>query len=114
MKETLTLPHDSSAELVEEDLIRKRRAFWLRTIWFSLAGVLLPPLVGLAGTVAHMYNAFGQLSKTGTADPAALANNISLSLLGAAAGVIIALISLVIFLVALVRYFSIPKLGAQR
>lgn len=51
------------------DSVRRRRKFWLRAIWVSIVGVIVPPLFGLVGTVIGMVGAFGQLSDTGDADP---------------------------------------------
>jgi biopolymer transport protein ExbB/TolQ len=52
----------------------------MRAIWISIAGVIVPPIIGLLGTVVGMMNTFGELSTEGQADPAALASNITLSM----------------------------------
>ena len=91
------------------DVHQHKRKFWLRTIWISLTGVLLPPLLGISGTIIGMMQAFGELSKAGEHDAGALADNISTSLYATASGLIISSVAAVVLLVALIRFFTLPK-----
>jgi biopolymer transport protein ExbB/TolQ len=87
----------------------RQRRFWLRVIWISIAGVLVPPLFGLAGTVAGMVGAFGELSQTGEADPSALAGDISTALLTTIWGLGLSALAFVVLVVAVVRFMLLPK-----
>ncbi|MBK1884028.1 MotA/TolQ/ExbB proton channel family protein [Luteolibacter pohnpeiensis] len=92
-----------------DEQVRLRRRFWLRAIWISIAGVIIPPMLGLAGTVIGMLGAFGELSETGEADPEALAGDISVSLLTTAWGLVVSVIALLILIGVLIRFFTLPK-----
>jgi hypothetical protein len=34
--------------------VSRRRRFWLRAVWISVAAVLIPPMFGLKGTMVGM------------------------------------------------------------
>lgn len=81
-------------------------------IWAAVF-VIVPPLLGLVGTVVGMVRAFGHLSETGQADPAELAGDISIALLTTAWGLVIAVPAFVFLLIAVVRYSSLPMLTPE-
>lgn len=110
MTEPYQPPLSSITESADGQELTRRRKFWLRTIWISLAAVIIPPIFGFAGTVIGMLGAFGELSKTGAADPEAMAENISVSLLTTAGGLVISFLALIILIGALIRFFTLPKL----
>lgn len=93
-----------------DEKLALRRKFWLRTIWISVTAVIIPPMFGLARTVIGMVGAFGELSKTGEADPEALAGDISVSLLTTAWGLVISFLALIVLIGATIRFFTLPKL----
>jgi len=92
-----------------DEQVMRRRKFWLRAIWISIAGVIIPPMFGLIGTVVGMVGAFGELSKTGEADPEALAGGISVSLLTTAWGLAVSVIAFLVLIGVLIRFFTLPK-----
>jgi biopolymer transport protein ExbB len=91
------------------DATARLRRFWLRMIWVGVAGVIIPPMLGLLGTVIGMVLAFGHLRNTGTADPSALANDVSIGLLSTLYSLIISVLALIFLIVAIIRYRSLPK-----
>ncbi|WP_193212774.1 MotA/TolQ/ExbB proton channel family protein [Luteolibacter marinus] len=104
---------DSVADAPAPAELKKRR-FWLRAIWISVAGIIVPPLFGLAGTVMGMVSAFTGLSRDGIADPEAVARDVSTSLLATLLGLGVSFIALVFLIVALIRFFRLPKPGMAR
>ena len=66
-------------------------------------------MFGLIGTVVGMVGAFGELSKSGEADPEALAGDISVSLLTTAWGLVVSVIAFVVLIGVLIRFFTLPK-----
>ena len=60
----------------------------------------ISPLLGLLGTVIGMISVFAAITKHGVGDPAALAGGISEAMITTAAGLTVAIISLVFY-----RYF---------
>lgn len=109
----MTEPYQpSQASLIpsaNNEQLKRRRKFWLRAIWISIAGVIIPPMFGLIGTVVGMVGAFGELSKTGEADPEALAGDISVSLLTTAWGLVVSVIAFLVLIGVLIRFFTLPK-----
>ena len=91
------------------DEVRRRKRFWLRAIWISIAGVIVPLLFGLAGTVFGMVGAFGELSESGEADPEAVAGDISVALLTTMWGLVISGIAFLVLIGVLIRFFTLPK-----
>jgi biopolymer transport protein ExbB len=69
-------------------------------------------MFGLIGTVVGMVGAFGELSKTGEADPEALAGDISVSLLTTAWGLVVSVIAFLVLIGVLIRFFTLPKIAA--
>lgn len=80
--------------------------FWRRMIWISAAGMVIPPLIGLAGTVVEMIRAMDTRGLEGGSDPEALATDISLALMTTAGGLVISLIFLPVFITAIVLFFK--------
>jgi biopolymer transport protein ExbB len=68
--------------------------------------VVIPPLIGLVGTVMGMVGAFGELRKTGAADPSALAGDISVALLTTLWGLVFSVLALIPFAVFLVLFLK--------
>jgi len=66
-------------------------------------------MFGLIGTVEGMVHAFGVLSKTGEADPATLAGDISVSLLTSMWGLVISVVAFLVLIGVLIRFFTLPK-----
>ena len=83
-------------------LIPKRR-FWIRALWVSIAGVIVPPCFGLIGTVVGMVSAFGTLSESGQAEPEELAGDISIALLTTMWGLIVSAVFVVALVVSIIR-----------
>ena len=109
MTHPYTSPNQEPTLKSENDKLRRKRMFWFKAIWVSLAGVIIPPLFGLLGTIFGMIRAFGELSETGEADPEALASNISVGLLTTAGGLSISVLALFILIGVLIRFFTLPK-----
>ena len=109
MTEPYATPHSTPDSCVNDDVVRRRRKFWLRAVWISIAGVIIPPMFGLIGTVVGMVGAFGELSETGEADPEALAGDISVSLLTTAWGLVVSAIAFIVLISVLIRFFTLPK-----
>jgi biopolymer transport protein ExbB/TolQ len=70
----------------------------------SAIGMLLPPLVGIAGTVLGMIRAFRELAEEGSADPEALAGMISASLLSTLYGLLLWIPGIVLLVFSIRRY----------
>jgi magnesium-transporting ATPase (P-type) len=94
---------------VSDDHVRRRRKFWLRTIWISITCVIVPPMFGMIGTAFGMVGAFGDISKTGKTDHEAMAANISVSLLSTAWGLLVSVIAFIVLIGVLIRFFTLPK-----
>jgi hypothetical protein len=109
MTEPYAPPQSSPDSGAFDDEIRQRRAFWLRAIWVSIAGVMIPLIFGVLGTIVGMVGAFGELSETGEADPAALADNISVSLSTSMWGAGFSAIAFLVLIGVLIRFFTLPK-----
>jgi hypothetical protein len=97
------------------DPIRRRRSFWFRAIWVSVIGVVVPPMIGLVGTVFGMMRAFGDLSasESGISDPEALSGHISTALVSTAAGLVVSVIAFIVLVGVLIRFFTLPKVPPQ-
>jgi MotA/TolQ/ExbB proton channel family len=104
-------PNTPLTQGADVEQVRQRRKFWLRAIWISIAGVAIPPMFGLVGTVVGMVGAFGELSKTGEADPEALAGDISVALLTTMWGLVVSAIALLVLIGVLIRFFTLPKVA---
>lgn len=111
MTEPYQPPESVLTSGADDEQVRRRRKFWLRAIWISIAGVIIPPLFGLIGTVIGMVGAFGELSETGEADPEVLAGDISVSLLTTMWGLVVSVIAFIVLIGVLIRFFTLPKLA---
>jgi biopolymer transport protein ExbB/TolQ len=83
--------------------------FWRRVIWVSAACTVIPPVIGLLGTVRGMIGAMDAMGIEGGSDPETLAENISLALMTTAGGLVVSLIALPIFILALVKFFRCSR-----
>ena len=97
------LPPDQAAAL-----LRKRR-FWKRTLSISLTIGVILALFAVSGTVISLIRAFLTLGKAGTADPAALAGDISMAMLIGMYSALPACLALLISMVSFIRLLSLPK-----
>lgn len=93
----------SAPEALDPGLAEKRR-FWKKMIWVAVAGMILPPLVGITGTVIGMIRAFGELSAQGTADPEELAGSVSVSLLSTLYGLLFWIPGMIVLIIAIRRF----------
>lgn len=82
----------------------RSKRFYGRAVLACGLGVVIPPLIGLVGTVMGMMGAFGELRQTGSADPSALAGDISVALLTTFWGLVFSVLSLIPFVVFLVLF----------
>lgn len=101
---------DGNESSPEQSLVVSKKCFWQRAMWFSVAGIIIPPVFGLLGTVYGMVGAFSELSKTGGSDPEALASSISKALETTAWGLVVSFLFLILFIVALNRFLRFRKL----
>ena len=90
-------------------LIRKKR-FWKAMMWLSLGAAIVFVLVGFSGTLVGMIRSFANLEESGSADPSALAEEISRSLLIGMITLPLIALSALTFLVSLIRCLSLPKI----
>jgi biopolymer transport protein ExbB/TolQ len=84
--------------------VTRSKRFFGRAAAISGLVVVILPLFGLIGTVKGMIGAFGTLGKTGSADPSALAGDISVALLATFWGFVFSVISFIPFAVFLVLF----------
>ncbi|MES2982427.1 MAG: MotA/TolQ/ExbB proton channel family protein [Verrucomicrobiota bacterium] len=96
---------ENSLVLEREKLLRSKRTFGKLTLIFGI-GIVLPPLLGLVGTVIGMIRAFGELQKAGGADPSVLAGDISIALLTTLWGLGFSALSFIPFILFLFLYLS--------
>ena len=98
-----TAPHLSPAGAPNPITRLKRRAkTWLVIMIVSIAGIIIPPLIGLSGTVFGMVNAFDELGRNADANPEELAADLSTSMVTTAVGIIIAILFGFVFLASLI------------
>ncbi|MDF1740403.1 MAG: MotA/TolQ/ExbB proton channel family protein [Verrucomicrobiales bacterium] len=79
---------------------------WVVSLIVSIFGIIVPPLVGVSGTVFGMVKAFDTIGTDGKADPAAFSEDISGSIVATAIGLGISFIFLIIFVISLVKVLS--------
>lgn len=89
---------------IDPAIIARSKRFFGRAAFVCGLGVVVPPLFGLIGTVIGMVGAFGELGKSGSADPEALAGDISIALLTTFWGLVVSSLSLIPFVVFLVLF----------
>jgi len=83
----------------------RRKRFWLKWIWASLAGVIVPPIFGLLGTVIGMTRAIAKLGRD--AEPELLAGDIAFSLWTTMIGIGVSVVSCVMLIIALIQYAAL-------
>jgi len=86
----------------------RRRRFWGRAIRISIAGIVLPPMFGLAGTVIGMLRAFEDSSRAEGTGPDTLAADISASMLATSWGLVVSFAAAIVLVVALLRFHKLP------
>lgn len=108
MNDPFAAPRSEPNLEAHADQLKRRRRFWKRAIWISLGGVLIPPVLGLAGTVAAMIS---QSSRTsgGDAEPVDISTAVAASVHFTMIGLLISFLSIVALIGVLIRYFTIPK-----
>ena len=97
------LPPDQAAELL------RKRSFWKRTLSISLTLGVIFALLAASGTVINMIRAFSTLEKSGSADPAALAGDISTALLIGMWMIPPACLGFLLSMVSFIRLLSLPR-----
>lgn len=100
-----TPPTEIGSDPSRADLDRKKK-FWKRSIWITLALFLIPPMIGLIGTVIGMRRAFAAIGDSGIGDPTALAAAIGETLIATASGFILSIPCLVLLIISIVRFRS--------
>ncbi len=91
------------------ELYAKKRRFWGTAASISGALVFIAPMLGYAGTVVGMLSSFDKLKSGGGANPQALADDISVAMVTTAGGLIVAALSLVLCIISLIRFHTLPK-----
>ncbi len=67
-------------------------------------GVVLPPSIGLVRVFIAGFNTYSELQKTGSADPAVMAGEVSVMILSILWGLVISCVFLIAMIVCLVKY----------
>ena len=87
-----------------------KRKFWKRAIWFSAALIVIPPMVGILGTVTGMMSTFTEMSRSdSTVVPDALAGQIGNSMITTAIGLCFSAVGVVCLIVSLVKFQAAGK-----
>ena len=92
--------------LTERSPERRSVRRWTTGVIVAILFVLVPPLLGMAGTAIAMMKAFETIGTTGGSDPTIMAEAIGEALMSTAIGIVVAVISVIpsiIFIVGLVR-----------
>ncbi len=84
----------------------QKRKFWGKMIWISAISLALSVCMGIAAPVLGMIRAFGKLKTAGAANPEQLAGDIfrALYLYGSLIAVPFALITLILFIISIIRH----------
>lgn len=80
--------------------VNKKRNFWLKIVWASAAGVLLPIGLGFFCTMVGMAGAFTEVSQGAKSDSDALAEHIRFSLVTTAWGIGVSIPAFIILVAA--------------
>lgn len=110
MADPYITPRTSPPPNVDDEELRRKRKFWIRALWFSIAGVIFPPLIATLITGFTMIRSFSELSQGNEADPDKL-NPISISLLLTAWGLLVSIVAFMVLIGVLIRFFSLPKIS---
>jgi biopolymer transport protein ExbB/TolQ len=94
------------------DGMKRRRRFWKRAIWASLLGIIVPPLIGLVGTMTTMNRELRETYETGKA-PEGVSDVVTHSLHATVIGLIVSALSLLALIFILIRYFTLPRPESQ-
>ncbi|MEP5351906.1 MAG: MotA/TolQ/ExbB proton channel family protein [Luteolibacter sp.] len=82
----------------------QKQKFWGKMIWISAISLALSVCAFFILPVIGMVNAFSTLKTAGSADPAALAGDISTAIYGSLIAIPFAAISLILFVIAILRH----------
>ena len=86
--------------------LERKKIFWNRAAWVSFALFVVPPLLGVIGTVNGMRKAFAALGAQGVGDPKILSAAIGEILIATAAGLLFALPAFVFLIISIIRFHS--------
>lgn len=86
--------------------LKSRRKRWMWASVYTGVGILIPPIIGLLGTVVGMIRAFHEISASpvGEGDPSMISSDISCALLATAIGLGVAGVFAVLFVISLIRW----------
>ncbi len=82
----------------------RKRKFWGNMIWISAIVLVISICGGVAAVLIGMSGAFEKLQTAGSADPSSLAGNISNVLMASLISVPFAMVSLILFIIAIVKH----------
>jgi hypothetical protein len=97
-----------TALLIEDQVWRKKRGFWIWNVAISASLMVLVPLTVLLFGLFGMKGAFGSLGTSG-ADVGALSNHIGQVMLSTAISMGFSAIAFIWTVVAIVRLCTLPK-----
>jgi ABC-type Fe3+ transport system permease subunit len=107
MTELYQPPKVSLHSITDGEQLMRRRKFWLRAIWTSIAAVILPPMLGLIVTAVRITTNAGN----GSSDLQSLAGDIARSLLvSTVLGLAVSVVGLIFLIGAAIRLFTLPRL----
>lgn len=92
----------------QEKIIRSKKIFGWGALICGL-GFLVAPLIGIAEKIIGIVEAFSELGKSGSADPEAVAGDISVVLLTMFWGIIFSIPLLIAFVVFLILFLKSRK-----
>ena len=90
----------------------RRIRVWSTLLIVSAIGVVVPPLIGLSGTLIGMGRSFSEASSGATQDPEALADSISFSLVATAIAIPVSIAFLLLFVISFI--FWLISLSARK
>ncbi len=98
-----TLGREQVEDAIAEFTMRENRG---QMTWIGYLGIIgqIAPMLGLLGTVVGMMGAFNTLASEGQADPSMLAGDIGLAMITTAAGLVIAIPSILFFFILRNRF----------
>lgn len=83
--------------------LERKKIFWKRAVWVSLALSAIPPLLGVIGTIYGMRKAFAALGEQGVGNLAAAIGEV---LVATAVGLLFALPGFVLLIISITRFHS--------
>ncbi|NRB74887.1 MAG: MotA/TolQ/ExbB proton channel family protein [Verrucomicrobiales bacterium] len=89
------------ASFADQEQLLRKAGVWKKVLWFSIAGCIAAPILGIGGTVLGMMRAFDTMGMSGGSDPEILAENISLALLTTLGGAVLVIPSVILLIVSL-------------